>query len=300
MISRPDPQPGRKVCIYHKSCADGMGAMMAVYKKWKSAVTYIPAQYGEPRPADDLLQDAEVYIVDFSYKRPVMLEIAKLAKQVTVLDHHKTAQEELVFMPSNVTVCFDMTRSGAMMAWEYFHPMKPVPDLVRHIQDRDLWKFELPYTKEIMATVFSYPYEIREWKYLLAERLDDLKQEGEAILRAHEVTIKKLTDQPEFIFVTIDGHRVPAVNAPGMLSSDIGNTLAPDYPFVCTYFDVPDGRVYSLRSSQSGPDVDVAEIAKKFGGGGHRNAAGFKLDTWAFPESFKAEAGKHIQVCYAS
>lgn len=41
------------------------------------------------------------------------------------------------------------------------------------------------------------------------------------------------------------------------------------------YWDTPEGRVFSLRSTDTGPDV--SEIAKAYGGGGHAHAAGFRV-----------------------
>jgi len=112
--------------------------------------------------------------------------------------------------------------------------------------------------------------------------LDRLKLEGGAIERKH------FKDLAELLKVTtrrmkIAGHDVPVANLPYTMSSDAGHQLAQGEKFAACYWDTPDGRVFSLRSSDDG--LDVSEIAKLFGGGGHRNAAGFKLAPGLSPAS---------------
>jgi hypothetical protein len=161
-----------------------------------------------------------------------------------------------------------------MIAWDFLHPGKEPPALLRHIQDRDLWKFELEGTRETQAAVFSYPYDFEVWDRLVAMDPQELRRDGEAIERKHFKDIREFIDAAAGR-MELAGHDVPALNAPYFWSSDAGHIMAAGEPFAVCYWDTPGGRVYSLRSSDGG--VDVSEIAKRFGGGGHRNAAGFKL-----------------------
>jgi len=80
------------ICIYHGNCADGFTAAWAVWKRFGDSVEYIPGVYGESPPD---VTGKNVVIVDFSYKRPVLLEMTKTARTVLVLDHHKTAEADL-------------------------------------------------------------------------------------------------------------------------------------------------------------------------------------------------------------
>lgn len=75
--------------------------------------------------------------------------------------------------------------------------------------------------------------------------------------------------------MVIGGFDVPVANLPYTLSSDAGHEMAKGQPFAACYWDTPDGRVFSLRSAPDGQDVSA--IAKQYGGGGHRAAAGFKV-----------------------
>lgn len=263
------------LCIYHGNCADGFGAAWVVRRAYKdlSTIEFHPGVYQEPPPD---VTDKHVILVDFSYKRPVLLEMAAKAIDILILDHHKTAVEDLVDLPANVYAVFDMHHSGIMLAWQYFFPHQAPPQLLLHIQDRDLWRFVLPNTREIQAAVFSYPYDFEVWDRLMKTPITELITEGKAIERKHFKDIKELLP-----IVTrkmfISGYYVEVANLPYIFSSDAGHMLAKktDNPFGACYWDTPEGRVFSLRSTDE--KVDVSEIAKQYGGGGHRNAAGFRV-----------------------
>lgn len=261
----------KKLCIYHGNCADGFGAAWVVRKALGDNVEFFAGFYGKEPPD---VTDREVIMVDFSYKRPVLLEMSKKAKHILILDHHKTAQADLVDLPDNVQTIFDMERSGAMLAWNHFFPDDYVPRLIEHIQDRDLWLFKLEGTREIQASVFSYPYDFQVWDTLFAADMKYLMNEGLSIERKHHKDIAELVGVSKRR-MTIGGYDVPVANLPYTLSSDAGHLMGKGEPFAACYMDDPTGRTFSLRSAENG--VDVSEIAKKFGGGGHKHAAGFKV-----------------------
>jgi oligoribonuclease NrnB/cAMP/cGMP phosphodiesterase (DHH superfamily) len=169
---------------------------------------------------------------------------------------------------------FDLNRSGAGLAWDFFNPGVPRPDLINRIEDRDLWRFAYPDTRAVQAAVFSYPYDFDTWDLLFKCNLETLRLEGEAIERKHFKDIGELIEvvtRP----MTIAGHTVPMANLPYTLTSDAGHKLAAGKPFAGCYWDTPAGRVFSLRSTDEG--LDVSAIAKQYGGGGHRNASGFRV-----------------------
>lgn len=258
------------LCIYHGNCADGFGAAWAVRKAIPEA-EFFPATYQAPPPD---VTGRRVVMVDFSYKRPVLLDMARKAESILILDHHKSAAEDLIDLPVNVVAVFDMERSGAMMTWQHFFPDAPPPRLIEHIQDRDLWRFSLPGTREIQASVFSYPYDFGVWDQLMTSDVELLRGDGAAIERKHHKDIAELVQVTRRRMV-IGGFDVPVANLPYTLSSDAGHLMAQGEPFAACYWDTPDGRVFSLRSSDAGQDVSA--VAKTYGGGGHRNAAGFQV-----------------------
>jgi len=281
------------LCIYHGNCADGFGAAWAVRRRLpKIDIEFHPGIYGNPPPN---VTGRHVLMVDFSYKRPVLLEMATKARSILIIDHHKTAAEDLSgfrepapwreWKDKNlglvegdgepIAALFDMDRSGAGMTWDFFFVGQDRPRLIDHIEDRDLWRFKLDGTREIQAAVFSYPYDFEVWDRLMLETdLDALRTEGRAIERKHFKDIDELLKVCTRRMV-IGGFNVPVANLPYTLTSDAGHNLATGEPFGACYWDTPEGRVFSLRSTEEGQDVSA--VAKLYGGGGHRNASGFRM-----------------------
>lgn len=262
----------KQLCIYHGNCADGFGAAWVV-RQALGDIEFYPGVYQQPPPD---VTDRDVVMVDFSYKRPVLLEMAEKASSILIIDHHKTAAEDLHDLPGNVRTLFNMERSGAMLTWLYFFPDQPPPALLRHIEDRDLWLFRLEGTREIQANVFSHPYHFDVWDKLMGTDPTTLIAEGAAIERKHFKDVAELVNvcQREMV---IGGITVPVASLPYTLTSDAGHLMATQHPSkigVC-YWDTQDGRVFSLRSIDDGPDVSM--IAKQYGGGGHAHASGFKV-----------------------
>lgn len=257
-------------CIYHGNCADGFSSAWVVRRALGDGVAFHAGTYNDPPPDID---GQNVILVDFSYRRPVLEQIIERAASVTILDHHKTAQADLEGLPGAITV-FDMDRSGARITWDFYFPRHLPPQLLLHVEDRDLWRFALPKTREIQANVFSHPYDFDVWDRLMATNPLELAAEGTAIERKHFKDIAELlavVTRP----MRIAGHLVQVANVPYTMTSDAGSALAQGKAFGACYWDTPQGRVFSLRSTDAGEDVSA--IAKLFGGGGHRNASGFRV-----------------------
>lgn len=261
-----------KLCIYHGNCADGFTGAWVVRRAIGKDTEFHAGVYQNPPPD---VKGRDVVLVDFSYKRPIMEQIVSDAKSVLVLDHHKTAAEDLRGL-RGAEVVFDMERAGSKIAWDYYFPSEPPPQVLLHVEDRDLWRFSLPQTREIQANIFSYPYEFDVWERLMASDPAVLAVEGGAIERKHFKDIKELVKVCRRE-MTIGGVVVPVASLPYTLTSDAGHLMATEHESrigVC-YWDTPEGRVFSLRSTDDGPDV--SEIAKRYGGGGHRHASGFRV-----------------------
>jgi oligoribonuclease NrnB/cAMP/cGMP phosphodiesterase (DHH superfamily) len=274
------------VVIYHGGCADGMAAAWCFWKRFPDW-EYYPGYYGKDELPD--VKDRAVYLVDFSYPRETLIKILETAKSVILLDHHKSMFEDLKdFKHPN----FDMSHStevysGAMIAWYYTKSAidrVEAPPILRHIQDRDLWKFELPYTREIMAAVFSHPFSFEYFDWLMdldPYDYEDLKMQGAAILRVEDKAIKsiikatKRSINPE-LSPEISWNSWCLINSPPMYASEIGSKLSEEYPIVAIYHDTAYDRKFSLRS-KTGTTIDVSIIAKHYGGGGHKHAAGFAV-----------------------
>lgn len=278
------------LCIFHANCSDGFGAAWAVrHALGDDNVEFYEGHYNAETLPD--VKGRRVIMVDFSYPAAVLRVMAQHAHGILVLDHHKSAKEDLAEfyqLPTDwdserlipnapaVAVLFDMERSGAGIAWDFFHPGQSRPEVINRIEDRDLWRFKYSDTRFVQAAIFSYPYDFDVWDKLILqpEMLSILYTEGQAIDRKH------LKDVAELISVTrqhwtILGHDVPVACLPYTMASDAGNIMAVGQPFAATYYDTADARVFSLRSAPDG--LDVSKLAASFGGGGHEHAAGFKV-----------------------
>lgn len=290
------------ICVYHGGCDDGFGAAWAVWMHWGNTVQYVPGAYGGTLWPENL-GGKNVLFVDFSLKHLQMTQFANggntgtVPRSIVVLDHHKTAEAELADWSSPhlrlddvplllakantetgypIVAQFDMAKSGARLAWEFVHPGSDMPHLLQHVEDRDLWRFEIPGTAEISAALRTHPHEFKTWTRL-AGNVGDLRKEGAGILRGHTKIVRQCCENAYTDMVGED--RVPMVNVPYHYASDCANELLamyPDAPFAAAWFLRGDGQVqFSLRSENG--RKDVSEIAQRYGGGGHRNAAGFQI-----------------------
>jgi oligoribonuclease NrnB/cAMP/cGMP phosphodiesterase (DHH superfamily) len=260
--SRKPEQFTPDLVLYHADCTDGFGAAWALWKRFPSA-RFLAVKHGFPPPEG--LDGRRIVIVDFSYARHELEAMAKQAANLVVLDHHITAERALAGLPF---AHFDQKKSGAVLAWEWGHDT-PAPWLLQYIQDKDLWSWALPMSREINAALASHPFDFRTWDGFTQ---DTLAAEGRAILRYENELVGKITEGAQII--SFHGHAVPVVQS-AILNTQIGARLTPGHPFCVIWHERDGRRYYSLRSAEEG--ADVAAIATAYGGGGHAHAAGFSL-----------------------
>lgn len=259
--------------LYHADCPDGFGAAYSAWKHFGTKAIYLPVQHNQPVP--HIQKGSTVYLVDFCYPKEMLLSIVEKSKKVYVIDHHISAQKDLADLPAHeypkLEIHFDMQKSGAVLTWEHFHVGVAVPEFLYYIQDKDLWQFKLPLSKEFSASLRCYEMKFEIWETLL-NKTQELCQEGIVLMRYQTQLVNKLCNN--YFTTEVAGYKVPTVNS-GVLQSEIGNQLCslyPNTPFSVVYFETEGKRIYSLRSIG---DFDVSLIAKQFGGGGHKNASGF-------------------------
>lgn len=159
----------KPLVIYHASCADGFGAAFAAWLKLGDEAEYVPMRYNETyHPAS--IKNRDIYILDFSFPREIMDHIFANAKRVVWLDHHKTAFEMWCgkyekgmrfshtngcYGDENFDIILDDNKSGAYLAWKWFHSCTEVPMFIKLIDTRDRWVFEIPGAKEFNAALWS-------------------------------------------------------------------------------------------------------------------------------------------------
>ena len=251
----------KPLILYHGQCTDGFGAAYAVWKRLGDKAEYIPMQHGQEPPE---VTGREVTFLDFSFPRPIIQAMQRQAKHLTIVDHHITAAEDLQDL-ENTT--FDMNHSGAVLAWQHFHTTS-VPELLLYVEDKDLWNWALPASKEVSAALSSYPMDFTLWDTL---QIENLKREGVTLLRYQQQLVDQLlthTSQLHFA-----GHVLEVINTP-ILQSEVANRLAQTNTFGLTWFVHEGDAIVSLRSDS---DFDVASLAKQYGGGGHIKASGFRF-----------------------
>ena len=263
--------------FYHDHCPDGFGAAFAFWKKYHNWIEYIPISHKKEKFLGidrELFKREKIWMVDISLNRDDAIEANSLTKQFVILDHHITAIKNL-----NDLDFFkhDLEHSGAILAWNYCFPGEEAPKLLQYIEDRDLHRFKLPHSKEILAAIDAhYTKTFESWNLLneiMNKSLTNLIADGSEILKYNQQIINSL--KKYVYYDKIMGHLVPIVNTT-LFRSDVVNELAKDQPFAAGYYYNGKDFIFSLRSDTSG--LDVSEIASNFeGGGGHVHAAGFSV-----------------------
>ncbi len=307
--------------LYHADCPDGFGAAYAAWRRFGDAATYRTMHHGQPWEMAEIAGH-EAYILDFSFPPEVLEAMAGMARSVVQIDHHASARQpwgERLMKAADggesyrhptlpLTLLFDLEKSGARLAWEHFHPEQPLPLILRHVEDMDMWRFALPGTRAVGRALRLLDFDFAVWDDLVhrtpnpdAPRYKAFVAEGETIERFFQTEVSRLAQSRLVMPVRLRGepidplqalrHGLPtvvdgdrawravdglAINASVLFASEVGNRLAENSGTfgLIWQFDA-DGEVKaSLRSKGN---INAAEVAANYGGGGHPNAAGFRM-----------------------
>jgi uncharacterized protein len=273
-----DPQP---LVLYHgRSCPDGFAAALAARLYYGEAVQCVGLDHGDVKTLADLpiLDGRAVYILDFSFGEELLRSMEQRAAKLVLLDHHKSAAEKLTgFSCRCGVVHFDMSKSGARLAWEFFHPQTPVPDLVRFIEDRDIWTWQYPESAGFLAALDMEPFDFMRWAQIAAftpTELQSFMARGQAMDEKFAKLAADIADAAQPI--VFNGQQGLMVNAPGVFHSLVGELLSKKSGTFALMWTVGQGGVVKagLRSQRG---FDCIPLAESMGGGGHAQACGFKL-----------------------
>ena len=260
--------------IYHGDCADGSCAAALAQLRFPQ-IEMVAARHGDPEIPFERFRNRRILMVDFTYKREVMRQIGDLAESVQVLDHHASAVKELKdFSHPRMQIELDMTRSGAMMAWEFLGGSETPPWFVPYVQDRDLWRWALPESRAINAFFGLFPNVPETWEKMLGRRQSEAVSSGTILLLAHNQHVQSFLPHAFRSFWWTQ--QIAVVNCPPMFVSDVGhqlNVTGVDVSVMWYHHPQQNQMIFSLRSQST----DVLDIARLYGGGGHPNAAGFEL-----------------------
>ena len=283
--ARHDPRP---LIIYHgRRCPDGFAAALAAWLYYAGQAEFLGLDHGDIQAVGDLppLDGRAVYILDFSFSAEILRDIEANAAKLVLLDHHKSAAEKLTgFACRCGVVHFDMAKSGARLAWEFFHPAQPVPDLVRFVEDRDLWAWQYPESAGFLSALDMEPRTFERWQEIAAwpaDRVAAFIARGAAMDEKYRKLAADIAEgaQP-LVFNGIAGLMV---NAPGLFHSLVGDLLsARSGTFALMWTAGAGGLVKSgLRAQRN---FDCLPLAESLGGGGHAQACGFRMGVERLPE----------------
>ena len=262
--------------IYHDNCPDGFTSAYIARKYFGSEnnlIDYIPWNYNQGIPELDE-RTRDIYILDFSFSYDEMIGLKQKYNNVVLLDHHKTAQEEL----SNLDGCIiNKDESGASLTWQYFFDYRTMPRFIRYVRDRDLWRWMEYASREVSAYISMFSFSFYNWENIencIENEFNSVVTQGSAILSMKNKMVADLVNR-NYHVKDVGDYKVVSVNSP-VLQSEIGEYILNhnfDTEFAAVYYE--DG-VYTNWSLRSRKDFDVSIVAKSLGGGGHAQAAGFR------------------------
>lgn len=266
----------KNIIVYHHPCLDGFASMLAAKKGLGDNTECLPGKYEESLNTERF-RDRHVYLVDFSWKKDYLEKVLEVANYVTILDHHKTAKEELEgFEHPKLKAIFCDKRSGVGTVWSYGFSGY-LPELYKDVQDRDLWKWERPNSKAVCLYLDSIGFDEEKWTHALTrEGYQEAVAAGNALLNYQRKLCEDLASMNEVREVA--GYKVPVIyDCPKVLVSETLHILAKGQYFAAAKNRKPGGEgfLWSLRAADEEQALDVSEIAKNLGGGGHAKAAGF-------------------------
>jgi len=288
LLIKPDRHDPRPLVLYHgKGCPDGFAAALAPWLFFEGQAEFLGLDHGDIKNVADLpaLDGRAVYILDFSFAPEILQGIEQRAAKLVLLDHHKSAAEKLTgFACRCGVVHFDMNKSGARLAWEFFQPERSLPDLVRFVEDRDIWVWQYPQSAGFLAALDMEPYDFERWAQIASftpEQLELFMARGQAM---DEKFSKLATDIAEGAQpIIFNGQRGLMVNAPGVFHSLVGEILSKQSGTFALMWSATQGGVVKvgLRSQRS---FDCIPLAESMHGGGHAQACGFRMGPERLPE----------------
>jgi oligoribonuclease NrnB/cAMP/cGMP phosphodiesterase (DHH superfamily) len=270
----------RILTIYHKGCIDGTTAAAVMLRKFPQVV-FFPLANGYT--AEDLEpvflmidNETEIYTVDCGSG---VRELLAKGFKVTTLDHHigvKDSLDLLVKENPNFTYIFDNEKSGASLAWQYFFTDEELPELIKLVEDSDLWKGQFgDDTKNVNNYLWMFVNDPQSILKIMEGSLDEVKMKGEVISNYSNKEILEQVELPS-LDIKIGGYIVPAYNITTHVSA-CGNILSEKNNQTAVMFTIKGDVVkFSFRSKEN-QTPSALDLAKILGGSGHVNAAGARV-----------------------
>jgi oligoribonuclease NrnB/cAMP/cGMP phosphodiesterase (DHH superfamily) len=277
----PNLDPTNVTVLYHANCPDGFGAAWAAWKVFGNAAQFTPYNHGDAPPD---VAGRDVYMIDCCYGPDECCAVNDSAQSFTVLDHHQSNIDKCGDLPF---CTFDKNRSGAGMAWDYFHSPETRPALVTHVENRDLYKWRHADSRAFCVRLDCEPRTFSSWDAIAsmdAESHAKFVSEGRTMQQQSDSVIAKFAADARL--ATFLGHRVWLLNVPRPFATDdCGALLAArgdaDFALMWNTNNLSEINL-SLRSTEA---FDVKAVAVSIGGGGHEQASGAKMSMAEFLEA---------------
>ncbi|PCI89966.1 phosphoesterase [Candidatus Kaiserbacteria bacterium] len=265
------------IAIYHKDCIDGTSAASVVLRKFPNAALFpLAHSYTDEdiKPILDLASpDAEIYTVDCGIG---IKEFLDRGYSVTTIDHHigsKSLFEDMERQYENYSYIFNNDKSGASLAWAFLFPYETEPELIKYVEDVDLWNWKFgddsKYINNYLSIFRNDPVTMLS---LLEGDLSDVMRKGRTI---SEYTDKEIEDLVKIkpIQIKIGDHIVPSYNI-SSYQSECGNILSGNLNKTVAMFTINGQQVKVSFRSKEGQSPTSLELAQLLGGGGHKLASG--------------------------
>ncbi len=288
LLAPPQLDDPRPLVIYHGGgCPDGFAAALAAWFFYAGRAEFVAADHGDIHSVDDLpdVTGRAVYILDFSFTEAILKLIDARAARLMLLDHHQSAADALGgFTCRCGALHFDMKKSGARLAWEFFQPNRALPDLVRFVEDRDLWVWLYPQSAPFLAALDMETQVFQRWADIAnfePAQMATFLARGEAMDEKFNKLAERIAESAKP--VTFNGIEGLMVNAPNVFHSLLGNVLSQKSGTFALIWTVhKTGAIKAGLRSQKG--FDCIPLAQSMGGGGHPQASAFRMEVDLLPE----------------
>jgi len=269
-------------CFYHKSDLDGH-CSGSIVKYFYPLCEMIGVDYKDVVDRDSIEKDEIIFVVDFCFSFDDMLFLNTYSA-LTWIDHHKSSIEAMKSFDFKGVQ--EIGSAACQLTWQYLCN-KPIPYSVNLLGMYDIWDFSdedtLPFQYGIRTISDTRPEFCNEWKNILDGDLSDLEyylMKGRIILD-YETKQNSIYAKGMFFEKDFHGYRAIIINKPYSNSKVFDSVYDPEKHDIMITFGVKDKEFkYTLYSDK--PEIDVSEIAKVYGGGGHRGASGFYSDRIIF------------------
>lgn len=271
------------IVMFHYPCQDGLSSAYIAYH-YNNNIELYPIQHGIPIDMEKI-KNKKIILCDYSPSLEMLNKMEKVVEKICILDHHISAQRDLM---DKEYAIFNMNKSGAGLTWEYFFPEKEIPSWVQYVQDRDLWTWDLPDSRDFTAALFDICSNVETEDFIELFKIFDnipnnmiyYTETGKELNKVLDRKVNTVIDSNKNVYY-YENYMIKIIECPYDLVSEVGSKLTKnttiDFAALWRYNIEKNEYSVSLRASDK---VDVSIIAKKFGGGGHMNAASFKSNIY--------------------